>query len=79
MSTYELVSDPLAKVFPVSKRKLVLVSTYDFRFLVFKYQSHFKGMAVVLLHSLMVFLQNRCGFEEKGDIWVKDILNIGIS
>ncbi|CAO2824112.1 unnamed protein product [Amaranthus hypochondriacus] len=25
------------------------------------------------------FNPNRCGFEEKGDIWVKDILNIGIS
>ncbi|KAJ8443403.1 hypothetical protein Cgig2_018836 [Carnegiea gigantea] len=25
------------------------------------------------------FNPNRCGFEEKGDIWVKDILNLGIS
>lgn len=25
------------------------------------------------------FNPNRCGFEEKGDVWVKDILNIGIS
>ncbi|XP_021743174.1 uncharacterized protein LOC110709269 isoform X1 [Chenopodium quinoa] len=25
------------------------------------------------------FNPNRCGFEEKGEIWVKDILNIGIS
>lgn len=24
-------------------------------------------------------LQNRCGFEGKGEIWVNDILNLGIS
>lgn len=24
-------------------------------------------------------LQNRCGFEGKGEIWVEDILNLGIS
>jgi len=24
-------------------------------------------------------VQNRCGFEDKGDIWVENILNLGIS
>lgn len=29
--------------------------------------------------DFMVNLQNRCGFENKGDIWVQDILNLGVS
>lgn len=36
----------------------------------------------VLIHYNIFFsqfLQNRCGFEEKGEIWVEDILNLGVS
>lgn len=29
--------------------------------------------------SVSWIVQNRCGFEGKGDIWVEDILNLGIS
>ena len=32
-----------------------------------------------LTFSFFFAVQNRCGFEDKGDIWVENILNLGIS
>lgn len=41
---------------------------------------------IPFLYVLFIFsfgiskpMQNRCGFEGKGEIWVEDILNLGVS
>jgi hypothetical protein len=34
---------------------------------------------IFILFKISLNVQNRCGFEDKGEIWVKDILNLGVS
>ena len=46
-----------------------------------KYYFCFIMPCCLSIHFFLFFfaVQNRCGFEDKGEIWVENILNLGIS